>query len=137
MKKDIYMIIMVTNGIMENKLIVIEADKCTVCQSNNFKRLKALSRKIADIKFSRIGVKRHIIEYRSGKYQCTKCRSVFIPSNYKNITLRIGHGLIVWVIYQHIVNNQSFRRMEDCLLELFDLSISRATLFACKKYYTI
>jgi hypothetical protein len=29
----------------------------------------------------------------------------------------------------------SFRSIEDTLLELYDLYISKATLFACKRYF--
>lgn len=118
-----------------NTFINISANECPYCQGQDFKQFKSLSRKVADLKFSAIGVKRHIIEYRSGKFLCRKCGNSFIPPDYKKITLRVGHGLIIWTIYQHVVNNQSFRRMEDDLLELFGLSISRATLFACKKYF--
>jgi len=93
-------------------------------------QVKPLSKTIADLSFDNNGVQRNITLYKSGKFHCSKCNDKFSPLKYQELKLRIGHNLIAWSIYQNIVPQMSFKKIEANLAELFCLYISSATLFS-------
>lgn len=109
--------------------------KCPHCGEISTKHVKYFSKTIADLNFDNNGVQRNITLYKSGKYHCSGCNVIFSPQEYQELRLRIGHNLIAWTIYQSIVMQMSFRKIETNLTELFDLYISRTTLFMCKQYF--
>ena len=107
---------------------------CPLCDKKNRKRFNPLSKKAIDLKFTRSGVRRHVIEYQSNLYYCRKCKKSFIPAEYKNIRHKYGHNLMCWTIYEHIVNKQSFRQIEATLFELFGLKINKSNVHTFKSY---
>lgn len=117
------------------KTITIEADRCESCNCKKITPVKSRHRKVIDLVFTSSGVRRVIIQYFSSEYQCKKCGTIFVPNRYPPYRLRVGHKLIVWVIFQHFENNQSFRMIVKNFWELFHLYFSKSTFFACKGYF--
>ncbi len=107
---------------------------CPLCNKKNRRRFNPLSKKVIDLKFTRSGVRRYVIEYQSNLYYCQKCKKSFIPIEYKDIRHKYGHNLMCWTIYEHIVNKQSFRQIESTLYELFGLRIDKSNVHTFKSY---
>ena len=117
------------------KIITPTAEQCKSCGHKKIKPIKHLHRKIVDLVFTPSGVRRVIVLYISSEYQCKKCGTNFIPNGYPPYRLKLGHKLIVWVIFQHFENNQSFRMIVKNFWELFHLYFSKSTFFSCKGYF--
>jgi predicted RecB family nuclease len=117
------------------KTIAVETDRCESCHCKKITPIKSRHRKVVDLVFTSTGVRRVIIQYLSSEYQCKKCNTSFVPSGYPPHRLRLGHKLIVWVIFQHFENSQSFRMIVKNFWELFHLYFSKTTFFACKGYF--
>ncbi|HMG89235.1 MAG TPA: TM0106 family RecB-like putative nuclease [Chryseolinea sp.] len=90
------------------KVITVEANCCESCNCKRVTPIWDRHRKVVDLVFTSTGVKRVIIQYFSSEYRCNKCGTSFVPKGYPPYRLRLGHKLIVWVIFQHFENNQSF-----------------------------
>ncbi|HEY2580521.1 MAG TPA: TM0106 family RecB-like putative nuclease [Mucilaginibacter sp.] len=118
-----------------NKIIDLKRLSCDYCKSEHIYTSQLLSKKIIDLKFSGRGVNVLITQYNSYKYGCMSCKNKFIPAGYPTHRIKLGHNLIAWAIYQHIVNKQGFRVIENNFRDLFHLYLSRATFFACKDYF--
>jgi Transposase IS66 family len=63
----------------------------------------------------------------------------FVPQTFKNKT-RFGHGLISWVVDQHVGNRITFENLERTVKDYFDLPIDFSRLhglksFAADRYY--
>ena len=98
------------------------------------------------MKFNEAGIKRWITKIVSNLYYCNNCKKSFTPNNYKRggydyipknyrvHRTKYGHNLKSWVIYQHIFNQMSFRKIEEYLYEFHSLQINKTTLHEFKKY---
>jgi len=118
-----------------DKKIDFKALSCGHCKSEDIFCSKALSKKVIDLKFQRRGIKVFVTLYTSYIYKCMKCKNKFTPNGYPKGRIKLGHNLIVWTIYQHIVNKQGFRAIENSFKDFFHIFLSRATFFACKDYF--
>jgi uncharacterized protein YprB with RNaseH-like and TPR domain len=107
---------------------------CPLCNKQKRKRVRALSKKVIDLKFTQSGVRRWVVEYHSSLYYCQKCKKNFIPQEYKDIKYKYGHNIMCWTIYEHIVHKQSFRQIEATLYELFGLRIDKSNVHIFKSY---
>lgn len=129
-----------------NTTRVISARVCAICNSQDIYPLGAISKRIIDLKITKSCIKRWITKLTSNTYKCRSCSKSFLPKGYirshenyapkgyrKGYT-KYGHMIKSWVIYQHIVNNQSFRKIETDLYEYFNLSINKSTLHEFKNY---
>ena len=75
-----------------------------------------------DLKFSQSGIKRWITKFSAKRTRCSQCKVVVMSSDYKEIT-KYGHGLISWIMYQHIAGHLPFYRIQNMLEDQFGLSI--------------
>lgn len=117
-------------------IIPARKETCPACKTISRNQLKALSKKVVDLKFFVGGVKRWVIQLSSHYYYCRRCKNAFIPEWYKNVEKKYGHNLMGWAIYQHIVNRQSFRQISANFKELFDLRIEKSSVHIFKSYIT-
>ena len=107
---------------------------CPHCNKVSRRTSKALSKSVIDIKFSKSGVKRWIIQFNSYYYYCYRCKKSFIPKWYKDIERKYGHNLMAWTMYQHVVKGQSFRQISTDLTELFNLKVEKSNTHIFKSY---
>jgi hypothetical protein len=129
-----------------NKSIIHTARICVKCKNGNISAENPISKKIIDLKFTNSGIKRYITKFSSYVYQCKECGLLLSPERYKIGLDRIvpkgckknrskyGHNIKAWTVYQHIVNQLSFRKIESDLYELFELAIGKSTLHNLKYY---
>jgi predicted RecB family nuclease len=134
------------SALSPNKTINYTARICVRCKSRNIFSIKPISKNIIDLKFTSSGIKRWITKLTSYLYQCRKCGLIFSPERFKMGLDKIvpkgcrknrskyGHNIKSWTVYQHIVNNLSFRKIESDLYEFFGLAVSKSTLHELKYY---
>ncbi len=118
-----------------NRIVTCENEVCPKCKSSHVIARQNLSKKVVDLNFSINGIRVVMTQYLSHRYSCQTCQHYFVPIEYPTQRLKLGHNLIVWTIYQHIVNKQGFRQIENNVKDLFHLSISSSTFFVCKDYF--
>jgi hypothetical protein len=129
-----------------NKTKKFFARVCVNCKSRNISVGKPKSKRIIDLRFNDSGLKRWITKLSANVYQCDNCGRIFLPKNYvigtekfvpkgcKRNLSKYGHNLKSWVVYQHIVNHQSFRQIESNLYEFHKLAIGKSNLHYFKNY---
>ncbi len=74
-----------------------------------------------NLKFSQSGIKRWITKFSAKRTRCSECKVVVMSNDYKKIT-KYGHGLISWIMYQHIAGHLPFYRIQKALEDQFSLS---------------
>lgn len=109
-------------------------EACPLCNKNTCKTLLNLMKTVVDLKFSKSGVRRWIVQLQSNRFHCVRCKKSFIPEWYKSIYSKYGHNLIAWTMYQHIVKGQSFRQIAADFDEVFGLNIEKSSAHIFKSY---
>ena len=99
------------------------------------KTLSNLMKTIVDLKFSKSGVRRWIVQLQSNRFSL-RCdvRNHSFPEWYKSIDSKYGHNLMAWTMYQHIVKGQSFRQIAADFDEVFGLNIEKSSAHIFKSY---
>ena len=114
---------------------MIEANTCPACGTARITKLShTLSKPIVDLAFCDVGVKRSVVRYRTHKYLCYACHAIFIPPEYVQLRKFFGHALKCWVVFQHIVHTQSFRKIRANLKEVFQVNITESGAHDFKRY---
>lgn len=113
-----------------NQEINIETSKvCLNCGSSDVYKLSStVSKVVVDLKFFNGGIKRWITKYNCSHGRCRTCKKQYLSKEYKDIRVKYGHNLISWVIYQNIVNQISFEKIEKTLADSFQISIGKVGL---------
>jgi predicted RecB family nuclease len=118
-----------------DRFVKIFANLCPKCGDNKISEIsQVLSKTILDLEFFDYGVRRLFIEYATHKYKCLTCLCTFLPEEYSMLRWNFGHSFKCWVIYQHIINMQSFKEIKRNIKEIFQISISEAGAHYIKKY---
>jgi predicted RecB family nuclease len=119
-----------------NKVIEFDRiDECPRCGGKKIRRNGFYERLRVDLRFLRTGVKRWLVKYRSPRLQCTKCKKNYTPKiPGERHKCKFGTNLINWVVYENTVKGVSFRKIQENLEEVFDLSITPTMLHKFKYY---
>ena len=115
-----------------NKVIFIHARSCPVCKKRNISLKKEKERIVLDLKLMQSGVKKWIVNYKSGYYYCSDCCRYFTPKKYKELK-PYGDTLMNWVIYQHFKYKITFEQLVDLLIDAYNIKISLTKLFEFKE----
>jgi predicted RecB family nuclease len=97
-----------------------QREKCPNCGGSILSKCsKSLTTKIIkDMKFFRGGVKRWVVKYATGQYQCHSCHRKCYSHEYP--THRVfGPSVGSWAIYQHVALSQSFDAIARSMSDLF------------------
>ena len=116
-----------------NRRIVIRAAKCPFCKATDLRRWESQTKVKAayDLRITRTGVARRVIECVAAPHECRQCGKRFLPQRYKRRDKHF-HALKSWAMYQHIVQRVSFQSLEAMLEECFDLRINYQELHMIK-----
>jgi hypothetical protein len=118
-----------------DRFVEIFANACPKCGDNKISEVpQILSKRILDLEFFDYGVRRLFIEYTTHKYKCFVCLCTFIPTEYSILRWNFGHSFKCLVIYQHIINMQSFKEITRGISEIFQTPISESGAHYIKKY---
>jgi Transposase IS66 family len=95
--------------------------------------LRHLQRKIVDLKFSRVAVRRWVVLYHSKQYRCRKCKHKFIPNGFPKTRTPFGKGLLCWCMYQMIIGGQNMLRIREGLANIFGIKLQVPTIYNFKQ----
>ena len=81
---------------------------------------KSLTTKtIKDMKFFRGGVKRWVVKYVTGAYQCRSCGRSCYSHKYPTEQRVVGPSVGSWAIFQHVAVSQSFDAIAHSMNDIF------------------
>jgi hypothetical protein len=86
---------------------------------------------VHDLKFSRTGVKRWIVQYSYNRYSCATCKATFV-SQHRPLTKRFGWELLSYAIYQIIELHIPQRTVASSLNQLFDFHTNGSGVYSQK-----
>jgi hypothetical protein len=113
-----------------DKIVNIFPKECPKCQYSEFNNIHKSKRTIIDLKFMKNGIKKWIIQEKGGMFQCKGCGNLFIPVEYqRHRRFKHGHNIMSWAMNQHMSYNVSFKKINDVLLESFNIKISQGALY--------
>lgn len=114
-----------------NKCIELNApSKCFLCGCPKLMKADIFSRIVIDLRFFRGGMKTWVTKYLIRRYRCVVCNKFNTPRQYKTIRSKYGHGLISWIVYEHMANGLSGGQIERTLTDTFALPVSKNALSA-------
>jgi len=97
-------------------------------------------KRVFDLVVTSSGIKRKVIECRTSVHQCRDCGNVFVPWRHQRLAKHY-HGLMSWVMYQHVAHRISGNRIVEMLKDFFGLQVSSGEIVQIKSqmagYYNI
>jgi predicted RecB family nuclease len=106
-----------------SKSVELRARTCPECGGPVLRKgSRAYLKLIYDLRFTRSGVKRRVIECRAFLHHCPACDRSSLPRKFKMLD-RFGHGLKSWAMYLHVAHQVSFPKIERLLQDLFGLKV--------------
>lgn len=109
-----------------NKTLELQVKKCVICGSRKVTPRRICERRLLDLKFSKSGVKRWIIQRMFPRYYCKKCGREHCAWNGEPNPSKYGHGLVSWCIYWNVIGGMNMRRVNRSLGDFFGLFIPEA-----------
>ncbi|MCK6598101.1 MAG: TM0106 family RecB-like putative nuclease [Bdellovibrionaceae bacterium] len=92
---------------------------CPHCSHNKVNVHDKISRTVIDLKFTRTGIKRWIVNGSGNRYRCVRCWKVVYPADYFQSSFMYGRNLMVWVVYLSIGLKISHESILNSLNEAF------------------
>ena len=118
-----------------NKQINVKfRNRCPKCGKIMFRWVRS-SKQVIDLKFSEAGVKRWVEFYQINKKRCSRCDFLQTDTTLRDLP-KYGHSLKSYVIYNNVVNHQTFESISVTLKDFFGLSISGPCLNNFKNYFS-
>jgi predicted RecB family nuclease len=91
-----------------------------------------------DLVFTGGSIKRRVIECRAPVHECRGCGRIFLPERYERLAKHF-HGLMSWVMFEHVTHRISYDMLEEMLKESFDLGVCNPEIHMIKslmaRYY--
>lgn len=117
-----------------SKIVVIAArNRCVACGNDSLYKHGKDKKLVFDLKFSKFGVRRHIVRYLAPRMRCRGCKKALFPGRYLRVSSKYGHALSSWLIFQHVGTRQSLTKVGEVCETLFGYSISAASLTNIKR----
>lgn len=107
--------------------------QCGSCEVRTVSTWHA-SMRVSDLKFTRSGVKRWVVSYRSLRYACSACKKTFYAAAYREGRIRVGNNLGSWAIYQHVALRLSYEDVNLSLNEVFGFQFTHSVLGRVKPW---
>src|SRR5262249_9459545 len=91
-------------------------------------------RKTVDMRFSKGGVKRWIVLYRSWAYECESCGARFLSSDWPKDRSLYQDGLMCWCVYENVEGRKTMWQVKDTLADVFRLHVPQRILYLFKSW---
>ena len=103
---------------------------CPDCAGREIQKIKGTDARklVTDLKFTRSGVKRWCVRYRSARYRCLQCGRPLLAAAYRALRSHLGSNLCSLATYHHVALRQSAADVAMSLNDLFGFSFDRAIL---------
>lgn len=119
-----------------NKIVISQPPSfCEKCQNKKFYKHEKYIRIITDIKFTKDGIKKHLIEYQHFRYRCSKCKIIYAKNDFSKS--KYGDNLARWILYTHMSYQLSFGNISKMLNVFFNIDINRVYVLNTKKRFKI
>jgi|WetSurMetagenome_2_1015567.scaffolds.fasta_scaffold21684_2 predicted RecB family nuclease len=109
------------------------AKSCLFCFSKKICLHGRKIKKVIDLKFTRHGIKRWIIQYRFNRYFCNNCKRTFYTNDRPWDKGKYGVGLISYALYQCIDLHVPLMTLDVSLSKLFKLNLASSSTNGMKK----
>jgi hypothetical protein len=119
---------------------VVQVEPQTTCPKHQGAVLRPLSELaahfITDLRFSRSGCRKVITKYAGPQSYCPRCRKRFLPPKILELgSDSFGHAFRSWVVYERIVLRLPYRIIVQEMEDLFNETVSAATLVNFMRYF--
>ncbi|MDZ7817640.1 MAG: TM0106 family RecB-like putative nuclease [Aliarcobacter sp.] len=104
---------------------------CIKCLNDKFYTHEKSIRLIIDLKFTKNGIKKHVIEYHHFRYKCSHCN--YIYSDKKFSKAKYGDNLLRWIIYTYMTYHLSLGDISKMSNVFFNIDINRSFIIMIKK----
>ena len=112
--------------------VELKARKCPACGGTARRKGRRAYRKLVyDLKITRFGAKRKVIECRAVLHHCPECDLSFLPRRFKRLD-RFGHSLKSWAMYMHVAHQTSFPKIETMFNDLYGLGVDAPRIYSLK-----
>jgi len=118
-----------------NKIIKLQPRECPKCDYDKFYR-NSSKKTVIDLKFMENGIKKWVVQYKGSTFKCRGCGHNFNLINFRKVP-KYGHNLMIWAINQHVSYNISFRKIDDMLLEVFNIEGSGIVIHSNMNHFLI
>jgi predicted RecB family nuclease len=113
-----------------DKTVVIPPDKyCFIHKSRHLNKSKIQYKRVKlDLKFSKKGIRKIVIEYKGQNGYCPICNNTYASLKFREIPRDLyGHNFKAWVVFQRIEIQLSFSKINESLLGMINDKIGSAT----------
>lgn len=120
------------SNIKANTTKVSERPKhCIKCNNERLYIHQKYNRTLIDLKFTKNGIKRWVINFNGYRFRCSKCGNVFTdPKYYKQPTF--GINVQIWIIYNYMSYGISYEDLTKVLMETFNIGVTRSYISSIK-----
>lgn len=118
-------------------VLVEPRQKCPTHQEEDLFLTEEVAEKyIIDLRFMKTGCKKTVTKYIGVKSYCSECHKHYLPPKIEELGSQLfGHYFQAWVIYERIVLRLPYRIILLEMENLFNESVSEATLVKFMKYF--
>ena len=116
--------------------VVVNSTTCPSCKGKNLVRglkyrdignlppqvKRPRAKRAFDLVVSPSGIRRKVIQCQTSFHRCEDCGDVFVPWRHQRLAKHF-HGLMSWVMYQHVAHRISMKKIEVMLREFFGLQV--------------
>jgi predicted RecB family nuclease len=120
-----------------DKLIDLYPQKCPSCNqsSNHFDLIRKSEQLVIDIKFTKNGIKKWIVQYSGGGYRCCSCKAIFRPKKLMSGPhSHYGYNIVLWTMNQYIQYNVSLKKISEMIRDLFNMHIPASSMTTFKPF---
>jgi predicted RecB family nuclease len=104
-----------------DRIVQLQPPKsCPDCGVEDICRHGLLQTVVHDLSFTRHGVKRSNLRYKSSRFRCRRCKKAFNPAEWRQHSSRkYGHGLMSWTVYHNLELRQTGGTVVEGLRAIF------------------
>jgi len=123
---------------INQEVVCKRPSRCIFCGKGWPHKSMPIVRKIYDLRITNGGIKRWIVQYKSGYYHCKnkKCKKVFSSPSFSSVPHKFGNVLCGYITYLSIHQSMPLRSIASQLDELFDYPISHGSILNIKRNST-
>jgi len=134
-----------TDSKKKNSHIVLKPDKivqnqlpnnCPKCNGTQFYLHDQKHKTVIDLKVTKTGMKKIVIQYHTGRFRCKSCLWAFNSKENLDIPIKYGRTLNCWLVNLSVQYRISYRKISDLLKEIFDINLNETSIKNAKLYFS-
>jgi hypothetical protein len=110
-------------------------ERCQQCGSTMLYRHGPKRKVVYELRFTKSGVKRWVVQYQTRRVRCCSCSKVSVSQEYHAVRGKYGHDLSALIVYNSIALQQSYGRISEGLRTLFGYDIESQVCDRARQYF--